>query len=94
MDLGIGFDAQAIFGAGQHETLRWLSDHGYADEHVHLSEWLVHAEDRRSKTGLGRYATTSTHRMVFCFSKSSDFGIAWAWTRPVPTARSTTCGFG
>ena len=26
MDLGIGFDAQAIFGAGRRETLRWLSE--------------------------------------------------------------------
>ncbi|MDG4832083.1 hypothetical protein O7627_22640 [Solwaraspora sp. WMMD1047] len=45
MDLGVGFDAQAIFGAGRHETLRWLSEHGYADEHAHLAEWLSHAED-------------------------------------------------
>lgn len=45
MDLGIGFDAQAIFGAGRQETLRWLSANGYADEHAHLSEWLSHSED-------------------------------------------------
>ncbi|MEG3635444.1 hypothetical protein [Micromonospora palythoicola] len=45
MDLGIGFDAQAIFGAGRHETLRWLSDNGYTAEHAQLSEWLLHAED-------------------------------------------------
>jgi hypothetical protein len=45
MDLGVGFDAHAIFGAGRHETLRWLSENGYADEHAHLSEWLTHAED-------------------------------------------------
>ncbi|WBB50288.1 hypothetical protein O3597_07475 [Verrucosispora sp. WMMA2044] len=45
MDLGTGFDAQAIFGAGRHETLRWLSENGYTDEHAQLSEWLLHAED-------------------------------------------------
>ena len=45
MDLGIGFDAQAIFGAGRQETLRWLSENGYTDEHEHLSEWLLHGED-------------------------------------------------
>jgi hypothetical protein len=45
MDLGVGFDAQAIFGAGRHETLQWLSENGYADERTHLSEWLLHAED-------------------------------------------------
>ena len=45
MDLGSCFDAQAVFGAGRHETLRWLSENGYADEHAHLSEWLLHAED-------------------------------------------------
>jgi hypothetical protein len=45
MDLGIGFDAHAIFGAGRHETLRWLSANGYTDEHAHLSEWLSHSED-------------------------------------------------
>ncbi len=43
MDLGIGFDAQAIFGAGRHETLRWLSENGYTEEHAALSEWLSHA---------------------------------------------------
>jgi hypothetical protein len=32
MDLGAGFDAQAIFGAGRCETLRWLLENGYADE--------------------------------------------------------------
>ncbi|RSM70081.1 hypothetical protein DMB66_09830 [Actinoplanes sp. ATCC 53533] len=45
MDLGIGFDAQAIFGAGRHGTLRWLSENGYTDERAHLSEWLSQAED-------------------------------------------------
>jgi hypothetical protein len=45
MDLGTGFDAQAIFGAGRHETLRWLSENGYTDEHAHLSEWLLQSED-------------------------------------------------
>lgn len=45
MDLGIGFDAQAIFGAGRDETLRWLSENGHTDEHAHLSGWLSHAED-------------------------------------------------
>jgi hypothetical protein len=45
MDLGIGFDAQAIFGAGRRETLRWLAENGYTEEHAHLSEWLLHAED-------------------------------------------------
>ncbi|TDC36984.1 hypothetical protein E1166_21090 [Micromonospora sp. KC213] len=47
MDLGIGFDAQAIFGAGRHETLRWLAENGYTDECAHLSEWLLYAEDPR-----------------------------------------------
>jgi hypothetical protein len=45
MDLGIGFDAQAIFGAGRDETLRWLSENGHTDQHAHLSDWLSHAED-------------------------------------------------
>jgi hypothetical protein len=45
MDLGAGFDAQAIFGAGRTETLRWLLGNGFADEHAHLSAWLSHAED-------------------------------------------------
>ncbi|MBQ0897422.1 hypothetical protein KBX37_30895 [Micromonospora sp. U56] len=45
MDLGIGFDAQAIFGAGRRETLQWLLDNGYTDEHAHLSEWLSQWED-------------------------------------------------
>ncbi|MFI5495929.1 hypothetical protein [Actinoplanes sp. NPDC051859] len=45
MDLGIGFDAQAVFGAGRDETLRWLSDNGHTDVHARLSEWLSHAED-------------------------------------------------
>ncbi|MET7371372.1 hypothetical protein [Micromonospora arida] len=45
MDLGIGFDTQAIFGAGRRETLRWLLDNGYTDEHAHLSEWLSQGED-------------------------------------------------
>ncbi|MGC4757027.1 hypothetical protein [Micromonospora trifolii] len=45
MDLGIGFDAQAIFGAGRGETLQWLLDNGYTDEHAHLSEWLSEGED-------------------------------------------------
>ncbi|MET8551736.1 hypothetical protein [Micromonospora zamorensis] len=45
MDLGIGFDAQAIFGAGRRETLQWLLDNGYTDEHAHLSGWLAQGED-------------------------------------------------
>ncbi|MEU1395059.1 hypothetical protein ABZ403_03185 [Micromonospora zamorensis] len=45
MDLGLGFDAQAIFGAGRRETLQWLLDNGYTDEHAHLSEWLSQGED-------------------------------------------------
>lgn len=45
MDLGAGFDAQAIFGAGRCETLRWLLENGYTDEHAHLSEWLSQWED-------------------------------------------------
>jgi hypothetical protein len=45
MDLGVGFDAQAIFGAGRCETLRWLLENGYTDEHAHLSEWLSQRED-------------------------------------------------
>jgi hypothetical protein len=45
MDLGICFDAQAIFGAGRDETLQWLLENGYTDEHAHLSEWLLHSED-------------------------------------------------
>ena len=40
MDLSIGFDAQAIFGAGVSETLHWLLENGYTDEHARLSEWL------------------------------------------------------
>jgi hypothetical protein len=47
MDLGAGFDAQAIFGGGRSETLRWLLDNGYADEHARLSEWLSLWEDPR-----------------------------------------------
>ena len=47
MDLGAGFDAQAIFGAGRCETLRWLLGNGYIDEHAHLSEWLSRWEDPR-----------------------------------------------
>lgn len=45
MDLGIGFDAQAIFGAGRGETLQWLLENGHTDEHAHLSEWLSQGED-------------------------------------------------
>lgn len=45
MDLGIGFDAQAIFGAGMRETLQWLLDNGYPDEQARLSEWLSQEED-------------------------------------------------
>lgn len=45
MDLGIGLDARAIFRACRHETLKWLSGNGYTDQHAHLSEWLLHAED-------------------------------------------------
>jgi hypothetical protein len=45
MDLGVGFDAQAIFGAGRRETLQWLLDNGYTDEHAHLSRWLSQGED-------------------------------------------------
>ncbi|MDY7084938.1 MAG: hypothetical protein SYR96_07510 [Actinomycetota bacterium] len=44
MDLGIGFDAEAVLGAGRRETLRWLSENGYHDEHAHLAEWSSHAE--------------------------------------------------
>ena len=45
MDLGIGFDAHAIFGAGRRETLDWLSEHGHAEEHDRLAEWLATSED-------------------------------------------------
>jgi hypothetical protein len=45
MDLGAGFDAQAIFGAGRSPTLRWLLENGYVEEHAHLSEWLSKWED-------------------------------------------------
>ncbi|RQX15368.1 hypothetical protein DDE19_19825 [Micromonospora ureilytica] len=45
MDLGIGFDAQAIFGAGRGDTLQWLLENGYTDEHARLSEWLSQSED-------------------------------------------------
>ncbi|WP_130507923.1 hypothetical protein [Krasilnikovia cinnamomea] len=45
MDLGIGFDAQAIFGAGRDDTLQWLLENGYTNEHAHLSEWLSQSED-------------------------------------------------
>jgi hypothetical protein len=47
MDLGTGFDAQAIFGAGRSETLQWLLENGYTDEHAQLSEWLSQCEDPR-----------------------------------------------
>jgi hypothetical protein len=43
MDLGIGFDAQAVFGAGRDETLRWLEENGHTEEHERLSEWLSQA---------------------------------------------------
>lgn len=49
MNLGIGFDTQAVFGAGRQETLRWLSENGYTDEHAHLSEWLLHSEDPKTE---------------------------------------------
>ncbi|WP_250034978.1 hypothetical protein [Paractinoplanes maris] len=45
MDLGVCFDAQAIFGAGRGETLEWLLANGYTDEHSHLREWLSDSED-------------------------------------------------
>ncbi|MEU8234600.1 hypothetical protein AB0C12_33850 [Actinoplanes sp. NPDC048967] len=53
MDLGIGSDAQAIFGAGRQETLRWLAANGYADEHAHLAEWLSHSEDPKIEDWAG-----------------------------------------
>ncbi|RAO61060.1 hypothetical protein PSN01_01896 [Micromonospora saelicesensis] len=67
MDLGIGFDTQAIFGAGRRETLQWLLDNGYTDEHAHLSEWLSQGKTPRSKTGLRMYASTSIQRPAYCF---------------------------
>jgi hypothetical protein len=45
MDLGLGFDAQSIFGAGRSETLRWLLANGHTDEHEQLSWWLSQEED-------------------------------------------------
>ncbi|WP_091573757.1 hypothetical protein [Micromonospora sediminicola] len=45
MDLGVGFDAQAIFGAGRGDTLQWLLTNGYTDEHARLSEWLSQSGD-------------------------------------------------
>jgi hypothetical protein len=45
MDLGAGFDAQAIFGAGRCETLRWLMENGYTDEHAQLAELSSQWED-------------------------------------------------
>ncbi|GAA1840800.1 hypothetical protein GCM10009687_02400 [Asanoa iriomotensis] len=39
MDLGSGFDAQSAFGAGRSETLRWLLENGYTEEHEQLSQW-------------------------------------------------------
>jgi hypothetical protein len=47
MDLGIGFDAQAIFGAGRSETLDWLRANGHTDEYDHLVRWLAESEDPR-----------------------------------------------
>ena len=44
-DLGLGFDTQSIFGAGREETLKWLQDHGYPEEHARLSEWLSSWDD-------------------------------------------------
>jgi hypothetical protein len=67
MDLGIGFDAQAIFGAGRSETLDWLLEHGYTDEHEHLSQWLSEWEDPGSKTGPATCATTSTRPTAHYF---------------------------
>src|SRR2546423_1255901 len=43
---------------------------------------------RRSKTGLGMYAITSTHRMAFCFWMSSNFGNPW----PAETVRAAQRG--
>lgn len=45
MDLGLGFDGQAIFGAGRSETLRWLLGNGHAEEHARLSKWLSRNHD-------------------------------------------------
>jgi hypothetical protein len=39
-DLGIGFDAEAIFGAGPRETLQWLLENGYPEAREELSQWL------------------------------------------------------
>ncbi|WP_030456490.1 hypothetical protein [Herbidospora cretacea] len=40
-DLAIGFDAEAIFGAGRNETLEWLHANGFAEEEDRLTEWLA-----------------------------------------------------
>jgi hypothetical protein len=53
MDLGIGLDAHAIFGAGREETLSWLAENGYADESAHLAEWLSYIEAPSSAPGSG-----------------------------------------
>lgn len=45
MDLGVGMDAQAIFGAGRAPTLHWLLEHGHIAEHDQLSDWLARLED-------------------------------------------------
>jgi hypothetical protein len=44
-DLAVGFDAQAIFGAGKSETLQWLRTNGFAKEEARLTEWLARRED-------------------------------------------------
>lgn len=44
-DLGTGFDAHAIFGAGRSETLQWLRTNGFAMQEARLTEWLARWED-------------------------------------------------
>jgi len=53
MDLSIGFDAEAIFGAGASETLQWLLENGYTDEYARLSQWLSQREDPKIEEWAG-----------------------------------------
>jgi hypothetical protein len=45
MDLGIGFDAEAIVGAGTRETLQWLQENGHTEEAERLSQRFSDPDD-------------------------------------------------